>query len=87
MFATKEISFLGHIVSARGVCIDRERTGAIRTFIPPKDAKGIARFVGMVNFYHKFIPNLAGVAAPLNLLRKKGVEFKCGAEQRAFEAL
>jgi hypothetical protein len=88
MFATKEISFLGHIVSTNGVGIDPQRTRAIRAFTPPKDAKGISRFVGMVNFYHKFIPNLAEVAAPLNLLRKKGVKFKWDAEQQqAFEAL
>jgi hypothetical protein len=88
MFATKEISFLGHSVSTKGVGIDPERTRAIRAFTPPKDAKGISRFVGMVNFYHKFIPNLAEVAAPLNRLRKKGVKFKWDAEQQqAFEAL
>jgi hypothetical protein len=63
MFATKEISFLGHIVSAGGVRIDPERTQAIRAFTP-KDAKGISRFIGMVNFDHKFIPNFADVAAP-----------------------
>jgi hypothetical protein len=48
MFATKEISFLCH-VSPTGVLIDPERTRAIRDFPPPKDAKGISRFIGMVN--------------------------------------
>jgi hypothetical protein len=87
MFATKQISFLGHIVGVDGVRIDPERTQAIRAFTPPKDAKSISRFIGMVNFYHKFIPNLAELAAPLNQLHKKGVKFKWGAEQSAFEAL
>jgi hypothetical protein len=87
-FATRHISFLGHLVGPEGVRIDPERTQAIRNFTPPKNAKGISRFVGMVNFYHKFIPNLANLAAPLNQLREKGVKFKWGAEQQsAFDAL
>jgi len=81
-FAKSEISFLGHLVSSRGVCIDPARTQAIRDFPPPKDAKGIARFVGMVNFYRRFIPNIAELAAPLNLLRRKGAKFTWGEEQQ-----
>jgi hypothetical protein len=80
-FATQEISFLGHLVSPAGVRVDPERTRAIRKFQPPKDVKGISRFIGMVNFYHKFIPDFAKVAAPLNMLRKKGVMFKWEQEQ------
>jgi hypothetical protein len=39
----------------------------------------------MVNFYHKFIPNLANIAGPLNFLHKKGVKFVWGPDQqRAF---
>jgi hypothetical protein len=71
--ATQEISFLGHLVSHIGVRVDPERTQAIRTFAAPKDAKGISIFIGMVNFYHKFIPKFADLAAPLNHLRKKGL--------------
>lgn len=87
-FARSEISFLGHLVSSKGVCIDPARTQAIREFPPPRDAKGIARFVGMVNFYRRFIPNIAEVAAPLNALRRKGAKFAWGeAQQTAFDVL
>jgi hypothetical protein len=88
VFATQEISFLGHVISPADVRIDPERTRAIRDFPPPRDAKGISRFVGMINFYHKFIPRLAEIAAPLNHLRKKGVKFAWAKEQQeAFELL
>jgi hypothetical protein len=50
--------------------------------------KGIARFIGMVNFYHKFIPRMADIAAPLNSLRKKGLKFVWGqSQQEAFDQL
>ena len=88
VFATQEIAFLGHIISSAGVKIDPERTRSIRDFPPPRDVKGISRFLGMINFYHKFIPNLADVSAPLNSLRRKDVKFSWGeAQQNAFELL
>ena len=88
VFATQEISFLGHLVSGAGVRIDPERTIAIREIPCSRDVKGISRFVGMTNFYHKFISHFADVAAPLNALRKKGVKFKWDTPQQdAFDTL
>jgi hypothetical protein len=87
-FATTQLSFLGHIVSHNGVSIDPYRTSAIRDFSPSSDVNGIARFIGTVNFFNKFIPNLAHRAASLNHLRKKGV--KCvwaDEQQKAFADL
>jgi len=71
VFSTQEISFLVYLVSAAVVRIDPEITTAIRDFPCPRDVKGISHFVGMANFFHKFIPHFADVAAPLNALRKK----------------
>jgi transposase InsO family protein len=88
VLGVQEISFLGHRVSPLGISIDPQRTEAIRKFPHPRDVKGISRFVGMINFYHKFIPNLADIAAPLNALRKKGVKFVWGKDQQiAFDKL
>jgi hypothetical protein len=81
VFATQEISFLGHLICPAGVRVDPARTKAIETFPLPRDAKRIAGFIGMVNFYHKFIPEFAKLAAPLNALRKKGTKFKCSKAQ------
>ena len=78
LIAKQELSFLGHLVSPVGVHIDPERTRAIRGFPTTRDTRDISRFIGMVNFYHKFIPRLTDVAAPLNALRKKGVKFAWG---------
>ena len=87
-FVSRQLSFLGHIISPSGITIDQDRTLAIRNFPPPKDAKGIARFLGMVNYFHKFIPQLAETASPLNLLRRKGEKFAWGpGQQKAFEEL
>lgn len=70
------------------VQINPERTVAIRDFPAPKSVKGIARFIGMVNFFSKFVPEFAGIAEPLNRIRRKGVRFQWGEEQeKAFGRL
>jgi hypothetical protein len=70
------------------VRIDPERKKSIRVFTIPRDTKGVTCFIGMGNFYHKIIPRLADVVAPVNALLKKGVKFVWGKEQQeAVEAL
>jgi hypothetical protein len=81
VFVLQEISFLGHHVSLLWVSIDPDCTKAIRKFPPPKDVKGVAHFIGMVNFYRKFIPHFVDVASLLNALREKGVKFVWGKDQ------
>lgn len=86
--ARREISFLGHIVSAGGVKVDHERTKSIRQFPPPRNKREVARFIGMINFFRKFLPNFAQMAAPLNQLRRKGESFKwTESHQAAFDNL
>jgi hypothetical protein len=87
-FATTQLSFLGHIISSSGVPVDPNRAKSIMDFPPPRDVKGNARFIGMVNIFHKCIPHFAERASPLNLLRKKDIPFVWGSEQQnAFQDL
>lgn len=52
--------------------VDPGRTEAIRDSPSTQDVKEIARFIGIVNFFHKYIPRFAERAGPLNLLHNKG---------------
>lgn len=74
-FVCKEISFLGHLISENSIKIDPDRVQAIVNFKPPQNSKSVSRFIGMVSFWNKFIPNYASIAAPLNELRKKNKKF------------
>lgn len=86
--AREQISFLGHIVSSKGVAVDQSRTLAIQQFPVPRNKRAIARFVGMINYFRKYIPNFAQLAAPINQLRRKGVKFSWGeSQQAAFDGL
>lgn len=75
-FVSKEISFLGHIVKKDSVLLDPARTKSIRDFKQPNNPKQVSRFIGMVTFFSRYIPDYATIAAPLNDLRRKRVKFK-----------
>jgi hypothetical protein len=68
-FVMQKISILDHLISPAVVRIDPERTRAIREFSSPRQVKGISRMLVMDNFFHKFIPRLADLSAPINSLR------------------
>jgi hypothetical protein len=82
-----EMKYLGHMLSSRGVKVLPDRVAAIQRYPRPVNLRTLRRFVGMVGFYARFIPEFARRAAPLHGL-KKGVPFVwCEEHQEAFESL
>ena len=75
-FCKNSIVFLGHIISSEGIKVDPSKTDAITKMSVPQSLTELQRFLGMVNYLSKFIPNLAEVTAPLRVLLKKDVVFK-----------
>jgi hypothetical protein len=73
--AASEIKYLGHLVSSRGIRVLPDRVEAITRFPRPTHLRALRRFLGMVGFYARFIPNFSGIAAVLHQLKKKGVPF------------
>ena len=65
VFGVSSIVFLGHKVDDHGVTPLPARVEAISAFPRPSTVKGLQEFVGMVNFYHRFIPAASGIMQPL----------------------
>ena len=64
------------------------KVNAVRMMPPPTDSAGLRSFLGSVQFYSKFLPDLATVTEPLHNLTRKNVQWKWGAEeQSAFQKL
>lgn len=60
------VAYLGHVISAKGVETSPERIAALRDFPEPKTIQELRRFLAMLNFYRRFIPNAASIQAPLH---------------------
>ena len=74
-FLTKEIQYLGHILSTRGIQPLPSKTRAIQNMHPPKIPKQAHAFLGLIGYYRKFIKNFAKIAKLLMLLTCQEVKF------------
>ena len=58
-FGTTELSFLGHHVCSKGISLLPSAVDAIVNFARPEKQRALGRYLGMVNYYHRFIPHCA----------------------------
>ena len=65
-FFKSEITYLGHVVSNKGIATDPKKIRAIRQWPRPKTVTEVRRFTGLTNYYRKFIHGYAKVARPLH---------------------
>ena len=88
-FAKSEIRYLGHIVSRQGIQADPDKTSAMISFPVPSDIKELRQFLGLTNYYRRFIKGYSSIAEPLHkLTRKTEGGFKWNSEcQNAFQHL
>ena len=76
-FFQSSLKFLGHIVSDKGLSPDPAKVEAIQKISIPKNIKQLQSFLGLVNYYKKFIENFSEHALPLtNLIRGKNEKGK-----------
>lgn len=87
-FLSKQIAYLGHLITENGVSPDPAKLEAVSSYPLPKKEKDIKSFLGFAGYYRRFIPNFAKLAKPLTSLLKKGTVFKWDAFcDEAFQAL
>ena len=65
VFGKSEIEFLGHMIDSKGIRPLPQKVQAILDFPEPKTLKESQCFAGLINYYHKFIPNAARIMAPI----------------------
>lgn len=65
-FAEKEVEYLGYVVNKEGIRPIPDRVKAVIEFKKPSNVSELRRYLGIINFYHRFIENAAAILAPLN---------------------
>lgn len=87
-FFKTSIQFLGHTITEHGIGPETSKITAIQEWPTPTNVKEVRSFVGLANYYRRFISKFAHVATPLTDLTKKDVPFTWGPlQQEAFDTL
>ncbi|KAG8174022.1 hypothetical protein JTE90_008260 [Oedothorax gibbosus] len=68
LFGVPEVEFLGFRVDKTGIHPSKGKVEAIRAAPKPENKQQLQAFLGLVNFYHSFLPNKASIAEPLHRL-------------------
>ena len=75
-FLQQEANFLGHIVSTGGMSPDPSKTSRINEWPTPKLVQEVQQFLGLANYYRRFIKDFATIAKPLHQATEKKHCFK-----------
>ncbi|XP_047987904.1 uncharacterized protein K02A2.6-like [Leguminivora glycinivorella] len=74
-FFKRSINYLGHTIDKDGLHKNQDKVKAIANAQRPTNINELRTFLGMANYYNKFIPNLSSITNPLNELLKKGTKY------------
>lgn len=87
-FMVPEGIVLGHVVSERGIQVDKAKVYVLSKLPYPTNQKEVRGFLGHADFYRRFIKDFAKIAQPLTILLQNDVEFDFDeACQKAFQLL
>ena len=75
-FFKEEISYCGHVINKDGLHMSHDKIEAVLEAPPPENVSQLRAYLGLVNYYHKFLPNLSTVLHPLNALLQTGNQWE-----------
>jgi len=81
VWKVQKIRFLGIIIGPNGIEMEKEKVDGVLSWLEPKNVKDIRKFLGLANYYRRFIKNFAQVARPMNVLTRKDVKWQWEEEQ------
>ena len=68
VFGVEELDFLGHHIDQKGITPLQGKVQTVLDFPQPTSQRQLRRFIGLINFYHRFIPHGAELLHPLHTL-------------------
>ena len=86
LFLLPSVEYLGHIIRTEGLCTSDAKVSAIVNAPAPQNVTELRSFLGLVNYYGKFLPDLATTLSPLYQLLQKQKKWTWGnSQEKAFE--
>jgi transposase InsO family protein len=87
-FGVRSIKFLGHWIDSKGIACNQEKVKALLEWPIPKSKRQLQRFLGLANYFRKFVNEFSKIATPLHRLLRKDVFYSWSNDcQAAFETL
>ncbi|WVZ93518.1 hypothetical protein U9M48_039490 [Paspalum notatum var. saurae] len=87
-FWLKEVSFLGHILSEKGVAVDPSKVKDVLNWNQPETVTEIRSFLGLAGYYHRFVKDFSKTAKPLTSLTKNNAKYLWSSNcEAAFQTL
>ena len=77
----REVEFLGVVISSKGVEIQKKKVEGVLSWPAPRNVKKVQKFLGLANYYRRFIKDFARIAALLHVLVRKEQKWKWEREQ------
>jgi len=88
IWKVRKIGFLGVVIGPNGIKMEEEKVDGVLSWPEPKNMKDVRKFLGLANYYRRFIKDFAQVARPINVLMRKDVKWQWGVkQQKAFNEL
>ena len=75
-FWLKEVGFLKHVISGKGIAVDPTKVESVTKWVAPTSVGEIWSFLGLAGYYRRFIENFSKIAKPMTELLKKDTKFK-----------
>ncbi|KXJ08403.1 Retrovirus-related Pol polyprotein from transposon 297 [Exaiptasia diaphana] len=82
-FMKDEIEYCGHLINKDGLRKTQKKIEAVINAPSPQNVNQLRSWLGFVNYYHKFLPNLASELQPLHTLLKQVTPWHWKSEQKA----
>jgi len=75
IWKVRKIGFLGIVIGPSGIEMEKEKVDGVLSWPKPKNMKDIRKFLGLANYYRRFIKDFARVARPINMLMRKDMKW------------
>ncbi|XP_032888189.1 uncharacterized protein K02A2.6-like [Amblyraja radiata] len=79
-FFKEQLAYCGHLIDRHGLHKSPDKIAAVVNAPAPVNVSQLRSFLGLINYYHKFLPNLSAILYPLNGLLKSGVKWNWSLE-------
>jgi len=78
----REVKFLGVVIGPKGVEMQREKIKEVLNWPAPRNVKKVQKFLGLANYYRRFIKDFAKIATPLHVLVRKKQKWRWEKKQK-----